>query len=546
MRQLWRVLRLLWSARPWGMWRGAVLSVVVLVMGAALLGLSGWFITATGMAGLAGIGIAFDVFRPSAGVRMLALGRAAARYAERLLTHDATLSALAVLRLDLLKRLSARPLAELRQLRGGVALTRITADVDALDGVALRLALPIASALLTHCFAFLMLWWLVTLPVALTVTAGYLGGAGVILYRVGRRGFGPSSRAEAAGQEMRRAAIGLFRGQRDLILQGRMPAARAALTGAETEARAAHDLLDRLDARAGLALATLVALVTTAVMVLALHAVQSGAAQPAAAAIGVFAALALAETVMPLRRGLAELGRMRDAAERVLSQPEAAVAGPKAPLAADTAAGLRVQGLTLTRPDRVKPLAEGLSFVVAIGETVAIRGESGSGKSTLLDVLARVTPSAGAVHLLGQRLEDYPEDQLRRLLTLVPQRSALMGGTIRQNLALARADVSDDAAWQALRAVALDGVIAERGGLEAMLGEGGAGLSGGEARRLVLARTLLRRPAVLLLDEATEGLDDVTARKVLSGIRETLPEVALLLAAHRHAELEFADRIIQL
>jgi ABC-type transport system involved in cytochrome bd biosynthesis, fused ATPase and permease components len=102
MRQLWQALRLIWSADPWAMWRGAAMTVVVLVMGAALLGLSGWFITAAGLAGLAGIGIAFYVFRPSAGVRFLALGRAGARYAERLLTHDATLRALAVMRLALM------------------------------------------------------------------------------------------------------------------------------------------------------------------------------------------------------------------------------------------------------------------------------------------------------------------------------------------------------------------------------------------------------------------------------------------------------------
>ena len=104
MRALWRVLKLLLGASPRAMARGAALAVTVLLMGVALLGLSGWFITATGLAGLAGIGIAFNVFQPSAGVRLLALGRTAARYGERLLTHDATLRALAALRVDLLRR----------------------------------------------------------------------------------------------------------------------------------------------------------------------------------------------------------------------------------------------------------------------------------------------------------------------------------------------------------------------------------------------------------------------------------------------------------
>ncbi|MGA9435370.1 MAG: ATP-binding protein, partial [Roseobacter sp.] len=139
MRNVLRIVRLLVAADPWAMARGAALSVVVLVMGAALLGLSGWFITATGLAGLAGIGIAFDVFRPSAGVRFLALGRAAARYGERLLTHDATLRALAALRIVLLRGYARINAKGLMGLRGEGALTRIVSDVDALDGLILRL-----------------------------------------------------------------------------------------------------------------------------------------------------------------------------------------------------------------------------------------------------------------------------------------------------------------------------------------------------------------------------------------------------------------------
>ena len=134
MRPVLRIVRLLLAAAPWAMVRGAALSVVVLLMGAALLGLSGWFITATGVAGLAGLGIAFDVFRPSAGVRFLALGRTAARYGERLLTHDATLRALAALRVTLLRRHAGADARALMGLRSESVLTRIVSDVDALDG----------------------------------------------------------------------------------------------------------------------------------------------------------------------------------------------------------------------------------------------------------------------------------------------------------------------------------------------------------------------------------------------------------------------------
>ncbi|MGE4325243.1 MAG: amino acid ABC transporter ATP-binding/permease protein [Pseudodonghicola sp.] len=545
MKHLWQILKLLWSADPWAMGRGAALTVVVLIMGAALLGLSGWFITATGLAGVAGIGIAFDVFRPSAGVRFLALGRAAARYGERLLTHDATLRALSALRVSLMRRLELWPMEALRRLRGASALTRITADVDALDGVALRLALPVAAGLVTHLVAFVLIAWLVTPLVAVSLTAGYLVGGALVLLRVAARTLAPSTRAEAAMQALRRGAIGLFRGQREAILQGALPDWRARIDAEEAEARAAHDLLDRIDGGAGFALSSLVALITALMLGLSGGLVAAGGIDAAQAAIGVFVALALAETILPLRRGVGEIGRMRDAAARVLADVPAGpapVAAAKSLPAVDPDRGIELREVTLMRPGRARPLVEGLSFSVAPGEMLVISGASGAGKSTLLDALAAVVPVAGGeIRCLGAALADWPESELRQRLTLLPQRSALLGGSVRDNLALARDGLTDEAAWEVLRAVALDQVVAERGGLDAMLGEGGAGLSGGESRRLSLARALLRKPNILLLDEPTEGLDPQTARTVVRGIRAYLPGAAIIAASHRAAEAEMAD-----
>ncbi|TDE35938.1 amino acid ABC transporter ATP-binding/permease protein [Antarcticimicrobium sediminis] len=550
MRAIWQIFRLLWAADPHAMWRGAALSVVVLIMGAALLGLSGWFITATGLAGVAGIGIAFDVFRPSAGVRFLALGRAGARYGERVLTHDATLRALAALRITLMRRLEIWPIEALRQLRGGAALTRITADVDALDGVALRLALPVAAALVTHVVAFAMLFWLVTPAVAVAIALGYLLGGSLILLRVALRTFAPSTEAEAAMQALRRRAIDLFRGQREAILQGLLPTWRARIEAEDSRTRAAQDRLDRIDTGAGLVLSAVVALVTALVLGLSGGLIAAGRIDPAQAAIGVFVALALAETILPLRRGLAEIGRMRDAAERVLAPPPAGArplpaVGP-APQS-DRAAGLEVCDLSLTRPGRDVALLSGVSFAVAPGQMLAISGASGTGKSTLLDALAGIAPlRAGSARLLGVPLGEWPEPALRQHLTLLPQRTALLGGTILENLEIARPGLTEDEAQEVLRAVALDGVIAERGGLEARLDEGGAGLSGGESRRLALARALLRRPDILLLDEPTEGLDAETARRVVAGIRAYLPTAAIVAATHREAEKDIADMHLDL
>jgi ATP-binding cassette subfamily C protein CydC len=548
MTPLVRAAWMIWASAPVAMWRGAALTVMVLLMGAALLGLSGWLITATGIAGLAGIGIAFDVFRPSAGVRMLALGRAAARYGERLLTHDATLLALAGLRVRLLRGFAGQSFAALERLRSPAALTRITADVDALDGVVLRLALPVVAGVVTHAVAFVALWWLVALPVAATVAAGYLGGGALVLAGLARRGFAASAAAEDAQQALRRGAVDIFRGQAGLLVQGRMTAHLDRLAAVDAAGRAAAAYLDGQDRQAGLVLTVLSSALVAAALILGSWLVTADTLAPAPAAIGVFVALALAETLGPLRRGLAELGRMQGAARRVMADidvvPTTQAAPAASPARAAEADGHVALGAhRLGQRQGTRWLFRNVDLSVTTGETLLLTGASGAGKSTLLGLLAGLmTPTEGMVTLAGHPVLSMAEPALRGRLTLLPQRSALIAGTVRDNLRLAAPDLTDADAWAALGAAALADTLRTRAGLDTVLGEGGRGLSGGEARRLTCARAILRRPEVLLLDEPTEGLDDSTAAALLQGVRAALPDAAIVIASHRAGDAAHADR----
>ncbi|MBF9034367.1 ATP-binding cassette domain-containing protein [Rhodobacterales bacterium HKCCE2091] len=524
MRAVLRVLGLLLRADPWAMARGAAMAVAVLAMGAALLGLSGWFITATGLGGLAGIGIAFDVFRPSAGVRFLALGRTAARYGERLLTHDATLRALAALRVALFRGQAGRDGRVLLRLRGGGALTRIVSDVDALDGLVLRLLLPFAAGGVTHALAFVALGWIVGWPVAVSVAAGYLPAAALILMRLAWRAARPSARAEDRAQALRRGLIDTIRDREALILAGGLREAETRLGALDAEARAAAADLDRAERDAAAALSALTVLVAAAALVAGGWLLSTGAVDPARAAIGVFVALAMAETILPLRRGVAEIGRMAGAAGRI---------APGLPPAAETVAAKPAPAPVADAPI-LSIRRAGLSFDLSAGEAAALTGPSGAGKSSLLLSIAGLAPSDG-IGILGHAPSRWPDPDLRRLVTLVPQRSALLAGTIRDNLALS-CTARDADMTAALDAVDLSRALHGRGGLDATLGEGGAGLSGGQAKRLALARALLRSPDLLLLDEPTEGLDGDTADRVLAGIRGFLPDAAILAALHRNAD----------
>ncbi|MBR9841369.1 MAG: ATP-binding cassette domain-containing protein [Rhodobacteraceae bacterium] len=531
MRPLLRALGLLLGAAPWAMARGAALSVVVLLMGAALLGLSGWFITATGMAGLAGIGIAFDVFRPSAGVRFLALGRTAARYGERLLTHDATLRALSALRVALLRAHARQGGRDLARLRGEGVLTRIVSDVDALDGLVLRLALPAMAALVTHLLVFAVLAWLVGWAVAGVVLGIYLLAAAFILAWLGRRTMGPAAEAETRGQALRRGVIDMIRDREALILSGGLGDAEDRLIAQDAGARRAAAALDRAERHAGLALSVTVAVAASAALVAGSWLLVAGAVDPATAVIGFFVALALAETLLPLRRGIAELGRMTGAATRVMApRTDTEQVGTTRPV--DHGEHL----LTVATPEA--------RFDLGPGEAIALTGPSGSGKTTLLMQIAGLAPSEG-VRVLGMPPAEMDETDLRRILTMLPQRSALIAGSVRDNLTLA-GPAEDPALWAVLEAVCLADTIRERGGLDARLGEGGAGLSGGQARRLAIARVLLRKPRILLLDEPTEGLDAGTADAVLTGIRRILPEAAILAALHRGGDHPVFGRTVSL
>jgi len=543
MRHLWPILRLIWRDQRGALLRGAVLMAVVLAMGAALLGLSGWFITAAAAAGLAGAGATFDVFRPSAMVRFLALGRAAARYGERLLTHDATLRALESLRLRVLAAHLTAAHDRMLRVRGAQALNRLTADIDALDGLPLRLALPVLAGGAVLVLALAGLWLLAGPMLALWIGGGYALGALAVTLGTARHMQPLSRRAEMAAQAFRTRLIDLIRAKGDLAIHGRLEAQLSAVQSAEDRRLALRAALDRAERRAGLGLSLVATLVAAGALALGLAAAQAGTLAPALGAMAFFAALALAEVLAPLRRALADFGRMVDAARRI--GRDLAPPAPAPTAAPRGTADLAVQDLRLTRPGG-SVLLDGLSLALHPGQTVALTGPSGSGKSTLLLALAGLhAPASGQVLLGGAPLGAWPEPALREVLTLLPQRSALMAGTVAEALTLAGPAPEADL-WAALAAVRLDRVIAARGGLSARLGPRGAGLSGGEARRLALARAILRRPQVLLLDEPTEGLDDATARAVLSGIRAFVPRAAILIAAHRAAEIDFADRTIAL
>ena len=541
--KLWRDLRpvfaAFWQDQPRRLALGAVLALLTVLMGMALLGLSGWFISATALAGLqAATALRFDVFMPSAGIRLLALGRTGSRYAERLVTHDATFGVLAALR-ERLFRGWARPDAARRLLaRPARLLFRLTADIDALESFYLRLLVPAAAALGAALFAgvvlgFMKAWIGVALALWLVVA-----GWGIAL-AVAARGRPAALRRAHAMESLRARAADLVSGQTELVMAGRTEAQCEALAAADRHLANADQALHRLEVGAGMAYGMAGTLTPVAVLLAAAALVGEGAIGAPAAALALLVALTALEPFAALRRGALEAGRAWLAARRLaprlardLPAAPAAPARLAAPL--DVGLALRLAGVVAAHPGSRTPALRDIWLTLAAGERVALVGPSGAGKSSLLALVAgEFAPASGEVG-------GAPH-------CLLTQRTELFQDSLRDNLRLADPAADDARLWAVLEAAGLGREVrALAAGLDTPLGEGGLGLSGGQSRRLALARLMLRDMPLWLLDEPTEALDTATAHDVLQRLDVQAAGRTLLLATHLRREAALAHRLVSM
>lgn len=531
-RDIATVLRLFLRSDARRLLLGAVLSTLTVLAGIALLGTSGWFITATGLAGLsATAAVAFNVFVPSAGIRLLALGRTFGRYAERVVTHDATLGVLASLRVQLFRGWAAPEAARALLRRPDRLLFRLTADIDALESVYLRLLVPLAATLGAALLAGLLLG-LADWRLGLAVFAWLLLCGWGLALLVARRARPLALRRVQTLERLRAQAIDLVGGQTDLALAGRLPAQCAAIERIDARLARGDDALQRLETGANwthaLAGHLTVALVLLACGVLA----GQGRLDAPMAALALLTALAALEPFAALRRGAIEAARSWLAARRLA--PRLRAEDTQAPAAGSAGEGqaLCLAGVSAVHAGRAHAALDAIDLRIAAGERVAVVGASGAGKSTLLALAAgELAPRAGEVRT--------------QACTWLTQRTELFQDSLRDNLRLAAPQASDDQLWEALRAAGLEPDVRRLAqGLDTPLGEGGLGLSGGQSRRLALARLLLRDSRFWLLDEPTEGLDGATAADVLARLARHADGRTVLVATHLRREAELAERLL--
>lgn len=524
---------MLWRNRTGWLLFGLTISLAALAVGAGLMAVSGALVGAVVASGA--------VLFPAA-LRGLGTARVVLRYAERLVTHAATFRALADLRVWFFRHLARTGAGGLGFRQAGDVLTRLVTDVEALDGLYLRIIIPLAGALL------LLPALAVLIGIHSTVQAIVVGVllviAAVLLPAMAARVASEAGiRLAAASAALRIAALDALTGLREVRAfgaEGRVVAALQAREGALLSAQ--RDLAGRTAlAGAGAFLCGQAALFA----VLVAAGLQAGGAIVAA-----FLVVAGFEAVGGLPRAGALAGHAAAAARRVLEAAEAPSLVPDPARAAAIPSGfaLSFEGVHFAWQSDRPPVFDGLTLEIPEGTRVALLGPSGAGKSTLAALaLKAAAPQQGSIRLGGTDIAKLSAGALHARIAWLCQTTHLFDDTIRANLLLADPDAPEAALWAALDAARIGDVVrALPDAMDTWVGEGGTRFSGGQGRRLALARTLLSPAPIMILDEPCAGLDASTERAFLSTLNEVATGRTVVLIAHRLTGVERLDRIWRL
>jgi ATP-binding cassette subfamily C protein CydC len=529
------VLRILglWRGRLGWLAAGIVVSLAALAAGVAMMAVGGATLATAVTAGV----LAAPLI-----LRGLGSARVVLRYAERLVTHAATFRALADLRVWFFRNLAHSTAGGLGFRQAGDVLARLVGDIEVLDGLYLRILVPLAGAILLLPVLVLLIVWH---GVALALSIGLLFAiAAIALPWVGARMAARAGGvlADTTGA-LRIAVLDALTGLREVRAfgaEGRMLAAVQAREAAMLATQ--HELASRT------ALAGGGAFLCGQMAILAVL-VAAGSA-PAAAVATAFLVVAAFEAVGGLPRAGVLAGHVAAAAQRVLSAADTPVPvpDPSWPGVPPASFALRFEAVHFRWLPERPPVFDGLTLDVPQGARVALLGPSGAGKSSLAALALKVAaPQYGRVLLGGVDIATLAADDVRARIGWLAQATHLFDDTIRANLLLARPDADEAALWAALDAARIGEMVrALPDGLDTWVGEGGARLSGGQGRRLALARALLSPAPVLILDEPCAGLDAETERAFLATLNRVADGRSIILITHRLTGVEQLDRIWRL
>jgi thiol reductant ABC exporter CydC subunit len=509
-----------------------VLGLAASAAGVGLLAGSGYVVGRAalhpGLGALAGI---------LAAVEVLAFLRGPLRYAERLVGHDAALRSQARWRVWLYDVLTLRVPAALAGWRSGDLLARAVDDVDTLQDLYLRTLLPATIAVATAVLGIVVVG--LTLPVAALALGIPLGLAATVPPLLAWREAGAD--AAVLNGALSAHVVDVVRGMPELLAFGAQERADAQLSETATALEEMDRGAQRAQARGALVTHLCQGAALMGVLAVTVSAVHAHHVGRVMAAVLPLAALATFEPLPGLAQAAARARSAATAAERLLSLE--AVPIPVSDPAMPGPAPTDTPDVTFDRvslryaPDLPRSL-DGVSLNWTAGSSLALTGSSGSGKTSLLHALLRFWPlEAGTLTLADVPVDQLAEADVRAICSLADQRAHLFAGTVRATVAFSRPDATDADVIAALEVAQLDDWLESLpAGLDSPVGEDGVAVSGGERRRLAVARAVLDGGPLLLLDEPTAGLDAALADRLVRAVLESAGGRSVLLVTHRSGE----------
>lgn len=527
----------------WQILIGLFLSILTLFASVFLLSLSGWFLASTAFVGVAGL-YSFNYMLPAAGVRAAAITRTAARYMERLVDHNTTFKILAYLRTLAFRKLLPLSANQLAQYQKADLLNRFIVDIDALDHLYLKLFSPIVTALIMIAILFIGLSY-INLPIALIITIILtltLLTVPVIFYYAGKQ-LGETLAKQQS--DYRSQLISYLQGQAELTLFNAQAKYRDKLDELESQWLSNQQRQSTLMALSS----SLVLLISGFLTLLVLWLITQYTLSPLVA-LFVFVCLASAEILMPIPNAFIFLGQVIASASRITAifsqTPEITFVkeGKKLDL---TMAKLHFDKVNFSYPNQPFIILKDFSLTVESGEHIGLIGKTGCGKSTLLNLINRIwEPNSGSICLNNIPINQLDEKTLRQAIAVVPQVITIFSDTLRQNLLIGNEQATDQQLIDVLHQVELDKLLITEKGLDLLIGQGGRALSGGEIRRIGIARALLHHSPLILMDEPTESLDQQTEQQIIKLIQQTCKNKTLLMVTHRLIDNPLFDRVISL
>ena len=532
---------------------GTLLATITVLANVGLLAISGWFLASMAAAGIAGVQM--NYFTPAGTIRFLAILRTASRYAERLVTHNATFLLLSEIRVNMFATLSKLNNVDLAMSRSADLLNRLQNDVDALDKFYLNVLMPMMVALLS-------------VPIILLFMSAYNANValicfmGILLIGVVIPAFLSASLTKNSHKEthlsaqLRAELSDTLTGLRELsIYQARTEQLNKCDRLNEQynqQLFVRHKALANAD---GLTLLIVQMAMLASIVTIAPLVYTNSMVNVELAMLTLFV-LASFESVLLLPNAFIELPNILKAAERLFTlQDKASDQSNRRSALIDAQFDKNNIALTLNnisyKYDEHNALTN-VSFMLKSRQKVAIVGRSGSGKTTLVNLLTGLWPLQQGSITLGdqnssQDLHSLSSDSRANVINILAQQHHIFDGTLSENLRYAKPNATKEELHEAINLAQLEPWFNElQAGLKTRLGTGGRSVSQGQSRRIAIAQALLQNPAILVLDEPTEGLDNQSKQTVMNAIMHVMSDASVLTITHDPALLAQMDNIIWL